>query len=412
MKSPVRFIALFALVAALAFALCACTQGGQQQGSSASSAAASASGQNASTASAAGSAEYFASWEADSPTVKLVKEYVQDVTDPSSPNFIPVEDRVVTIDFDGTLFGELDPIYFDWAIVVHRILWDSTFSPTAEQIEVARTIEGIEQTRTFPSNYDLVHASTLAKIFQGMTEDEIIAYAEEFAETDAQKFTGMKRKDSFFVPMRELVTFLEDNDFTCYIVSGTDRFLLRALMPNYYPEIPLSHIIGSTAAVVAAGQGDKDGLEYVLSADEPVVSSGNLINKDLKMNKVSAIVHEIGVQPVISLGNSSGDYSMAEFAKNNDYKSLSIMLMCDDVERDWGELDKAQSMKEACEKNGWHAVSQRDEWKTIYGEGVEIDKNWTWASEIAGPNQAATENTASDAAAEAGAQEAELAEAA
>lgn len=336
---------------------------------------------------------YFASWEDDSPTVKLVRDYVADVTDESSANFIPEEARVVTIDFDGTLFGELDPIYFDWAIVVHRVLWDSTFTPTEEQVEVAHTIEGVEQTRVFPADYDIAHASTLAKIFEGMTQDEIIAYAQEFAETDAPKFKGMKRKDSYFVPMRELVTFLEDNGFTCYIVSGTDRTLLRALVPYAYPEIPLSHIIGSPTTMVAEGQGSEDGLEYTLGEGEEVVSSGELVYKDLKMNKVSAIAQEIGVQPVISLGNSSGDSSMAEYAKNNEYKSLSLMLLCDDTERDWGEVDKAAAMKESCEKNGWHAVSERDEWKTIYGEGVEIDKNWEWTSEIAGPNQKSAEES-------------------
>ena len=432
MKLSARVIVLLAAMAVLVFALGGCSQSGSQQGSSSSSASAAssassasaasasaeslsaenASAESASAASASGDKAYFSSWNEDSPTVKLVKEYVADVTDEQSPNFIPVEDRVVTIDFDGTLFGELDPVYFDWAIVIHRVLWDSTFSPTSDQVEVAHTIEKIEQTREFPKNYDVKHASTLAKIFEGMTQDEIIEYGKEFAETNAPKFIGMKRKDSYYIPMRELVTYLEDNDFTCYIVSGTDRFLLRALLPYQYPEIPMSHIIGSPTAMVAEGQGDTDGLEYVLGEDEKVISSGNLIYKDLKMNKVSAIEQEIGVQPVVSLGNSSGDYSMAEFAKNNKYRSISLMLMCDDTERDWGELDKAQSMKEACEKYGWHAVSERDEWKTIYGDGVTIDKDWKWTSEKAGPNEAQVENVASDSSADSSTEKQELADAA
>ena len=103
----------------------------------------------------------------------------------------------------------------------------------------------------------------------------------------------------------------------------------------------------------------------------------------------------IGKQPVISLGNSSGDSSMANYVVNNNkYKSLALMLMCDDTTRDWGELDKAQSMKESCEKNGWHAVSERDEWKTIFGDGVSLDEGWTWSSEQAGPNRSQSENPA------------------
>jgi hypothetical protein len=84
---------------------------------------------------------------------------------------------------------------------------------------------------------------------------------------------------------------------------------------------------------------------------------------------------------------------MANYCVNNNkYKSLALMLMCDDTARDWGELDKAQSMKESCEKNGWHAVSERDEWKTIFGDSAKIDQSWTWTSEQAGPNRSQSEN--------------------
>ena len=113
----------------------------------------------------------------------------------------------------------------------------------------------------------------------------------------------------------------------------------------------------------------------------------------MKANKPTIIATEIGKQPVISLGNSSGDSSMANYAVNNNkYKALALMLCCDDTERDWGEPDKAAKMVESCKKNGWHAVSQRDEWKTIYGEGVSRDESWTWSSEQAGPNRATSEN--------------------
>ncbi len=336
--------------------------------------------------------EYFAHWTADSPTVTTIKAYVEDVTDPNSKNFIPVEDRIVTADFDGTLYGELDPIYFDWAIVIHRILWDSTFEPTPEQIEVAHTIEEIEKTRKFPEHYDVTHASTLAKVFGGMTPDEITKYAQEFAETPAPKFNNLLRKDAYYVPMQELVRYLEANDFTVFVVSGTDRSLLRAIVPYGFPEIPSDRTIGSPATWVASGENPDEALaheltSYQLTADDKVISSGNLEYKNLKMNKVSTIQQEIGKQPVISLGNSSGDTSMANYAVNNNkYKSLAFMLCCDDTERDWGEVDKAEKMKTSCEENGWNAISQKNEWTTFFGDDVTIDKSWTWSSEQAGPN--------------------------
>ena len=382
MKNPRHAIASVALAATLALGGCAAPAGQSGQAPAQQS---SSTQQEAS----------LASWNDDSPTIKLVKDYVKNVTDEKSADFIPKEDRVVTIDWDGTLYGELDPIYLDWAMYVHRVLWDSTYTPTPEQVEVARQVEEVERTRKFPSGLEAQHAKCLAEVFGGMSVSDFKAYVAEFAETDAPKFKNLKRKDAYFKPMVELVKYLEANDFDCYIVSGTDRNVLQVLLKDYFPEIKPDHIKGSVSTVVASGQGDKDGLDYTWNKTDVPTLGGQLVIKDVKANKPTIIATEIGKQPVISLGNSSGDSSMANYVVNNNkYKSLALMLMCDDTTRDWGELDKAQSMKESCEKNGWHAVSERDEWKTIFGDGVSLDEGWTWSSEQAGPNRSQSENPA------------------
>ena len=352
-----------------------------------------ASSSGAGSPSAASASKSLSLWTDNSPTAALVKEYVADVTNKNSPNFIPPEDRIVTIDWDGTLYGELDPIYLDWAMYVHRTLWDSTYTPTAEQAAVAHEVEKVEQTREFPDGLEAKHAKCLAEVFDGMSVEDYYAYVTEFSETDAPKFKGMKRKDAYFLPMVELVNYLHDNGFECYVVSGTDRNVLRMLLPAYFPWLDNAHIKGSVSTVVASGQGDKDGLDYTWTKDEKLTLGGELVIKDVKANKPTIIATEIGKQPVISLGNSSGDSSMANYTVNNNkYRSIALMLCCDDTERDWGEPDKAAKMRESCEKNGWHAVSERDEWKTIYGDGVERDVDWKWTSDIAGPNQKSAES--------------------
>ena len=45
--------------------------------------------------------EYFALWNQCESLIAL-KGYVEDVTNPSSANFIPEDDRIVTFDMDGT----------------------------------------------------------------------------------------------------------------------------------------------------------------------------------------------------------------------------------------------------------------------------------------------------------------------
>ena len=122
---------------------------------------------------------------------------------------------------------------------------------------------------------------------------------------------------------------------------------------------------------MAKDQGETDGLEYVFDEDDQLVLGGEFLIKNLKMNKVSVIMQEIGQQPVLSFGNSSGDASMAEYVtSNNPYKSLAFMLCCDDTERENGNVEKAQKMADSCKENGWTAISMKNDWKTIYGDNV------------------------------------------
>ena len=126
----------------------------------------------------------------------------------------------------------------------------------------------------------------------------------------------------------------------------------------------------------AHGQGDTDGLNYTFTQDDKLVTGGDFLIKNLKTNKVTVIQQEIGVQPVLSFGNSSGDASMANFTiANNKYKSAAFMLCCDDTERENGNVEKAESMRKSCEENGWTAVSMKNDWTTIYGDGVTYNGN-------------------------------------
>ena len=102
-----------------------------------------------------------------------------------------------------------------------------------------------------------------------------------------------------------------------------------------------------------------------------MILGGEFLIKNLKMNKVSVIMQEIGQQPVLSFGNSTGDSSMAEYVTyNNRYRSLAFMLCCDDTVRENGSESKAQKMFQLCEEFDWIPISMKNDWTTIYGAGV------------------------------------------
>ena len=73
------------------------------------------------------------------PQQKLV-EFVKDVTNPKSKNFIPVEDRIATFDMDGTFIGESMPCYFEWMLYLERALHDPDYTPSKEDREYAEMV--------------------------------------------------------------------------------------------------------------------------------------------------------------------------------------------------------------------------------------------------------------------------------
>ena len=312
-------------------------------------------------------------WTDDAPAKTALTAYMAAITDPDSPDFIPVADRIAVFDLDGTLFCETDPNYFDYTLLKYRVLEDPDYKDKASDFEkeVANKIKEQNETGASFSGLEVDHGKAVASAFKGMTIAEFNAYIQEFKKQAMPSYDGMLRGEGWYRPMLQIVDYLKANDFTVYIVSGTDRLIVRGIAYNSPLNLPNRQIIGSDELIVASGQGDTDGLNYVFQDGDELVLGGAFLIKNLKMNKVSVIMQEIGQQPVLSFGNSTGDSSMAEYVTyNNPYKSLAFMLCCDDTLRENGSESEAQKMFDLCEEFDWIPVSMKNDWTTIYGDGV------------------------------------------
>ena len=53
------------------------------------------------------------------------------------------------------------------------------------------------------------------------------------------------------------------------------------------------------------------------------------------------------------------------------YKSAAFMLIADDDVRDHANREKALTLGEQWRTEGYHVISMHDDFKTIYGDGVE-----------------------------------------
>ena len=114
-------------------------------------------------------------WNDEAPAKKALIEYVASVTDSRSPDFVPAKDRIAVFDLDGTLFCETAPTYFDWLLFEHRVLDDSSFTPSEEQRTSATNARATGKWPGLSEAREIM----VAAAYRGLTPEDFERYVHE-----------------------------------------------------------------------------------------------------------------------------------------------------------------------------------------------------------------------------------------
>ncbi len=318
----------------------------------------------------------FRYWNDNSPTKAKLIKFVEDAVNPNSPNYIPPEDRIATFDMDGTFYCETAPYYFQEVMFLHRALEDNSYQPTKKMRNFAKKIQPkiLNKTGLTPAETKKL-IGYLTKAYEGMTPEEYRAYVRNFMNDNETGLTNLKRGEAFYLPMVEIISYLSNNDFAVYIDSACGVDTLRELVGDVLP-IRYDRIIGTDFGYTSTKMGkDVANNHFFDRRNEKIVISGEYLNDNAKTVKIFSILNQIGKKPVLAFGNSMGDNGMLEYTlQNNRYRSEVFYVLCDDTERELGNLDRAKKDKAFAQERGWNTISMRDEFKTIYGDNVRLDR--------------------------------------
>ncbi len=299
-------------------------------------------------------------WEDTSETKKAIISYVSEVTDENNENYIPVEDRVAVFDSDGTCCcerGDFMPNYFAKYVADYRLKNDQSFVPSEDLLAAI--------------NNGFITQEQQIQILSDLETAEFDLLVDKFKEESYPCFNNMKFSEAFYTPMLQLIEYLKDNDFSVYIVSGTDQEFLRDMEQSVLG-LEASHIIGSFVEIKASNEGNEVGRYYNLKSDDKIIRTGTSIIND-NFEKVSLISDHIGKIPVFCAGNSTGDFSMMQYSNaNSKYKTFGMLISHDDNSREFvyplGE--KLNLLKETAKDKGYCYVSMQNEFKEIFKSGV------------------------------------------
>ncbi len=308
-------------------------------------------------------------WTADSAAAQSIRNYVTKVTDKKdTENFIPVKDRVAVFDMDGTLTCETFYTYYDTMMFINYCLIDHP-----ERVSDELKAAALEIKPGYTAGEEL--ARNFAKAYAGMTVKELYDYAVEFGQKQTDSFENMRYIDGFYEPMVEMVRYLYDNDFTIYVVSGTERTTTRAIVANspIKDYVDPAHVIGTEFEVKEKGYEDvSSNMDFKYSDGDELVFTGGFLQKNLNANKTIWIEREIGQYPVLAFGNSGSDTSMMNYCldKRNPYPSEAYMVVADDDVREWGKQDWAEKSA-AYKEQGYVPISMKNDFLEIYPEPIK-----------------------------------------
>ena len=302
------------------------------------------------------------SWS-EGATKSAITDFVARVTEEGGPDYVEPAARVAVFDNDGTLWTEKPlVIQLDFTIRRFRELAESDPSLQDQQPYKA-AYQGdlhwmgaamVKHYRGDDSDLKLLMVA-VPKAFQAVTvEDYDRRVKEFFGEADNP---GLRRpyRECSYLPMIELLRYLEANGFATYIASGGDRDFMRPVAEDMYG-IPPERIIGSALGITYSSEGGQSVLLY----------KGAMDFFDDGPEKPIRIWSRIGRRPILAFGNSNGDLPMLEFSGTSATPSLRLLLLHDDAKREFDYTAGAEQALDAAAQQNWTVVSIKNDWNTVF----------------------------------------------
>jgi phosphoglycolate phosphatase-like HAD superfamily hydrolase len=297
------------------------------------------------------------SWNAGKAKQSIIT-FVEKVTKPGSPDFVPVPERIAVFDNDGTLWAE-QPMYFQAFFVFDRIKTLAPQHPEWKDKEpFASVLKG--DVKSALAGGDRALMEMVMATHTGMTSEEFEKTVKDWIATAKHPVTKRPYTEMVYQPMLEVLAYLRANGFKTFIVSGGGIEFMRPWTEKVYG-IPPEQVIGSSVKT-----------KFELRDGKPVLVRLPELNfVDDKGGKPVGINQHIGRRPIAAFGNSDGDLQMLQWTAAGPGARFCLYVHHNDAAREWaydrqshiGTLDKG--LDEANAK-GWTVVSMKDDWKQVF----------------------------------------------
>ena len=306
--------------------------------------------------------EPLASWT-DGAARAAIVEFVERVAAPGGDDHVPPAERVAVFDNDGTLWCEKPmPIQLDFTI--RRLAEQARDDPALRDRQPYKA--AVEQDLHWMGAAMVKHYQgddgdlallkrAVERAFEAVSVQDYDRRVTSFFDEAVHPTLGHPYRACAYLPMVELLRYLEANGFTNYIASGGDRDFMRPVAEQLYG-VPPERVIGSALGLTWREGGDGGELLYKAAMDF----------FDDGPEKPVRIWSRIGRRPLLAFGNSNGDLPMLAFAGGPDRPALRLLLLHDDAEREFDYVAGAERALEEAKARNWTVVSVKRDWATVF----------------------------------------------
>lgn len=297
------------------------------------------------------------SW-ADTGARSAIVAFVDSVTDPTADTYVTPADRIAVFDNDGTLWAE-QPAYFQLLYALDILREKAKADPSILTSEVLKAAaEGDMEGMMADGVEGLIEIINVSH--GGITVEAFKASAHEWLTTQEHPTTGLPYAAMVYQPMLELLSYLRDEGFRTYIVSGGGVDFIRAIADEAYG-IPPSQVVGS-----------EGNTSYKVVDGVPTLTKdGGVSFIDDKAGKPVGIMRHIGQRPILAGGNSDGDFAMLEWTTAGSGPRLGVLIHHTDAEREFaydreGHIGVLKKGMDEAEARGWLLVDMAKDWERVW----------------------------------------------
>ena len=283
--------------------------------------------------------------------------FVDALSDPGDPLYVPPAERLAVFDNDGTLWCEKPLMVHVYALLARyrQLARHEPLGLSRRALRAVFTNDHADFDNIFQRSEWAEILGDLAGVpFSEMSDADFAAWVRDWAGRWQHPRFGVGVNGLVYRPMVELIRLLQSRGFTVAVTTADEAAFVRVLSADLYGVAP-GRVLGSSF-VPRESRLDPS---LVLRGYHPdFFHDGE--------DKPRCVLRDLGRRPQLAAGNSDGDLALLRWTAEGDGARLPLVIRHTDAAREYAYDRRAGRLLAEAAARGWPVVDMALDWTQIF----------------------------------------------